>query len=255
MSTMIGDERVGPQERRALPQQLAVDAGADSRACPSTDRCRSTDRAGRGSGRRSRAAPRARSRLADADHELLERSVELARAACRGTRRIGMARLVLVLLDVRVPREEVQVAGLRDRAGGVTREQVPCRRCGRALRAGRAGSRAHAAERRRDDADVHVGDRRERRLRARPGTARPSRLQRIGERRRIGTRVIVSTHFGWTRPSRRSGTASARMRCLSRHRRRVVDHDEQVDLVDRRLRHDGLEGDLRRRLFSRDVAA
>ena len=103
-----------------------------------------------------------------------------------------MARLVLVLLDVRIPREEMQLTrlGQVDSVGAAGEEVAVIVVVTTGLR--RARARAHAAERRGDDADVHVGDRPERRLGARR-TSVGVRLQRIGERADRQARLLVDT--------------------------------------------------------------
>ena len=76
-------------------------------------------------------------------------------------------------------------------------------------------------------------------LRAGPGTASsgPGGLHAP-----TGAPVVGSTHVGLTRPRTRSGTATARICCLSAIDRELSIIEEQVDLVDRALReplHDG----------------
>ena len=169
-------------------------------------------------------------------------------------RRIRVALLVRVLLVLGIPGEEVRRRRVGERLAALHEvEQVTA-----VVLATGVGAdvTTEAAERRRDDADVHVGDGVELGLRAGGAIVVVRlvavRVRRRGARGRDAGRRVGALRLEEADEEVRHGVREDRL--LVTHRCRVVDHEEEVDLVDLLLRDGRREVDLRRRRLLADRA-
>jgi hypothetical protein len=249
-----GDERVGPEEVGALLEDRGVDALVLGDVAFADD-------VGVRVGLDEEVVPALELRLEAAAvllHAADEAGECLVEVVHRGVGRRAFGGLLgLVALDGREPREEVRRLRVRNRrllgAGAVDELTAVVvvrveRRVGRVRRVFGARVGAEATHGGRDDADVDVDDRLE------LGLARLALLALLG--RRIGalTRgfAVVVDAVRRDEAVDEVGDGLGQNGLLVAHGARVVDAEEEVDLVDRGLLDGRREAHLRRRLLLGD---